>query len=314
MALKTHVIARFIALALLCCLFWSTSSISGTEHTDPARDNMLVFGYLPEVFYNVDPRDVTGLMEVWARMSERKAKGGLKSFSIVYKTIAEAEKDLANRRVDVLVMIPEDFIRLRAKFHLEPILSADYGNHFYNELLLLVREDSGIKRVEQLRGKSLLLDVGQQGSIPMKWLDSLLSARLSSTARAVFGTMKECTKSSQAIMPVFFRQADACLVSRSHYETMVELNPQLGRQLRILESSPGFVTGILATRKDLKKSTQDAIINNLQEMYTDPKGKQIMTVFRIKRLVPFKADHLASVEKIIREHRGKPDGAALRIH
>jgi phosphonate transport system substrate-binding protein len=191
-------------------------------------------------------------------------------------------------------------------------LSADYGKHFYNELLLLVRDDSGITRIEQLRGKSLMVDTGQQGTIPMKWLDSIMAARGSANAQGVFSSISKYTKGNQAVMPVFFRQADACLVGRNHYDTMVELNPQLGRQLRILERSPGFVTGILAMRKDNRNPICDDVVKMLQEMHTEPMGKQLMTLFRINRLIPFKPEHLVSIEKVLRDRRGKADSAGRK--
>jgi phosphonate transport system substrate-binding protein len=93
---------------------------------------------------------------------------------------------------------------------------------------------------------------------------------------------------------------------------MVELNPQLGRQLRVLERSPGFVTGILAVRKDIHNPRRDAMVETLQEMHTDPKGRQLLTLFRCNRLVPFVAEHLASVEKVLREHRGGSAGQPHR--
>jgi phosphonate transport system substrate-binding protein len=313
MEFKGLTIGRFFALVMLCCLIWRAAPAADTAPIGaPDRDNTLFFGYTPSVFYNVDPRDVIGLMDVWARMTEHKMNSGVKTVITIYKSTADAEKALRKNEVDVLVTIPEDFIRLRATYRLVPILSADYGSHFYNELLLLVRGDGGITGIEQLRGKSLIVDIGQQGSIPMKWLDSLLIARVSSNAMKSFSKISECTKANQAVMPVFFRQADACLVNRNHYETMVELNPQLGRQLRILEQSPGFVTGIIAIRKEVNTQTRDNLVTALQGIHTDPKGKQLMTLFRINRLVPFKPEHLVSVEKVLRERRGKTDSVGRR--
>ncbi|NVN91310.1 MAG: PhnD/SsuA/transferrin family substrate-binding protein [Desulfuromonadales bacterium] len=312
---KEHLISGFIALVLFCSMSWGTTSTAATENRGlQSRGATIVCGYLPQVFYNVDPRDVAGLMEAWSRLIEHKIKGNFKASFIVFKNIEGAEKALANNEVDVLVMIPEEFIRLRANFRLVPLLSADNGDRFYNDLVLLVREDSGITRIGQLRGKNLYIDVGQQGSIPIKWLDTLLRARLSTNAQGVFNNIKEFNKASQVVLPVFFHQADACLVSRNHFETLVELNPQLGRQLRVLETSPGFVTGILAVRKDLQSSKRDAIVKSSLEMHNDPKGKQIMTVFRINRMVPFKDEHLASIEKVLREHRGETDGVAKKRH
>lgn len=314
MKLSRHSILCTCKCILLCWLIWCTSVEAETAHSTINRGSeaSLVFGYSPRVFYNVDPKDVVGLIEVWARTVDLKLNNRTKSSTIAFKTMADAEKALSKKEVDVLVLIPEEYIRLRAKSNITAVLSADYGKHFYNDLFLLAREGEGVSGIEQLRGKNMIVDVGQQGSIPIKWLDSLLTAQVSSNAQGFFRSMAEATKSSQAVMPVFFGQADSCLVSRNHYETMVELNPQIGQKLRILERSPGFVTGILAMRNDLQKTTRDAIAKTLSEMHTDPKGKQIMNLFRINRLVPFKPEHLTSVEKVLKERRGKTDSVSHR--
>ncbi len=306
MNLKERTIAYLLTLAVLSGLGWCTSLGAATVAGDASvRQNGIVYGYSAQLFYNVNPRDLTGLLEVFVRITERKMKDPGKTSFEVYENIADTEKALIKDEVDILIMIPEDFVRLRAQYQLDPILSADYGDHFYNEILLLVRKDSGITEVGQLRGKNLLVDVGQQGNIPMKWLDSFLTTRLFSSAKKFFGSIHEYTKSNQVITQVFFGKADACLVSRNLFELSAELNPQLKSKLHVLEQSPGFVTGIIAARKGLKKSTRDDIAGILAEMYTDPKGKQIMTLFRINRLVPCLPEHLVSVEKLIHEHPAK---------
>ncbi len=304
MDLKERNIVRYFVLAILCCLTWCTVTVAETSHIGkPGGDTHIVIGYTANIFYNVDPRDALGLTQVWARQAGSKIGPDVEVSTIIYKNTGDAEKALANNEVDILAMVPEEFLLLRAKSHLQPVLSTDYGKHFYNELFLLVREGSGITQIEQLRGKSIRIDGGQKGSVPMQWLDTLLAEKTSSNSLGFFGSIIQHTKPSQAVMPVYFGQADACLVSGKSYETLVELNPQLGRKLRILERSPGFATGILAVRKDIKNPNRDAMVKSLQEMHKDPTGRQIMTLFRINRLIPFMPEHLISITKVIKEHR-----------
>jgi phosphonate transport system substrate-binding protein len=310
---REYSIARLFALTILACLVWSVTSVAETTKRGiPGRDTPLVVGYSAQVFYNVDPRDAIGLTKVWVHLADRKLNNTRETEVVYFKDLHAAEKALANNEVDILVMIPEEFIYLRVKIPLAPILSTDYGRHFYDEMLLLVREDSSIKRIEQLRGKNLRIESGQKGTTPILWLDSYLAARTLSNAQKFFGSISAYPKITQVIMPVFFSQTDACLASRSSYETMVELNPQLGRQLHILERSPGFTTGIIAVRKDFRNPARDAMVEILKEMHTDPKGKQLLTLFRINRLVPFMPEHLASLEKLISENQGRTDSAGRR--
>ena len=63
--------------------------------------------------------------------------------------------------------------------------------------------------------------------------------------------MKLVDHASQAVLPVFFRQADACLMPRWSYDTMVELNPQVKDQAIILALSPLLARGALFMVRDI---------------------------------------------------------------
>ena len=301
-----------LLLFLICCApvrAEDTGHRSGHDENKP-----LVVGYSPLLFYNINPRDAIGLTKVWVQMVDRRLKFSGETSVVLFKDLRDAESAMAKNEVDIIVLISEEFLTLRETVPLLPVLTADYGKHFYDELLLLVRDDRGITRVGQLRNKSLRIETGQKGSLPMQWLDTLLFARGSSDSRGFFSSVTDYPKATQTILPVFFSQADACLASLNSFETLAELNPQLGHHLRILEKSPGFATGIIAVRKDVQNQRRDAMLDALLETHTDPKGKQLLTLFRINRLVPFRAEHLAAVEKVIKEHRGRTNSAARRKH
>ena len=306
-------IVRVVAIFLLFLVCCGPVQADDKGHRGGRDENKpLVVGYSSQVFYNIDPRDAIGLTKVWVQLVDRRLKSSAETLVVFYKDIRDAEFALAKNEVDIIVLISEEFLTLRETVPLLPVLTADYGKNFYDELLLLVRDDRGITRIGQLRNKSLRIESGQKGSIPMQWLNTLLLARGSSDAHVFFSSVTDHPKASQAILPVFFGQADACLASLNSFEMMAEMNPQLGRHLRILEKSPGFATGVIAVRKDVRNQRRDAMLEALREMHTDPKGKQLLTLFRINRLVPFRGEHLAAVEKLIREHRGISAGAGRR--
>jgi len=300
----------FLFLFLLCCGQVRAEDAGQKGNID--RGKALVVAFTPQAFFNVDPRDGIGAARVWIRQADRKLEYSSETKVVYYTTQLEVESALERNEVDILLMIADEFINLRDAFNLTPALSTDYGKRFYDELLLLVREDSGITGVGQLRGKNLRIEGGQKGTIPMRWLNAMLQAKTSSSAREFFGNINEFPKANQIIMPVFFGQADACIASLTSFETMAELNPQISRRLRILEKSPGFVTGIVAIRKDVRNQRRDAMIDALRDMDGDPKGKQVLTIFRLNRLVNFKTEHLASVEKLFKTHRAKTEATDRR--
>jgi ABC-type phosphate/phosphonate transport system substrate-binding protein len=298
-----------VAVALYCIVGYASASANNQEL---AKDRPLVIGYSSKAFFNVDPRDAIGLSKVWINTADRVMGNRTPSNVVYFNDSDEMERALLANEVDIVVLIAQEYVHLQERVPLRPVLSADYGRHFYGELLLLVRNDSGISRVEQLRGKSIRIESGQRGSIPIQWLDSYLMARVASDSHSFFSAITEYSKASQVIMPLFFKQSDACLASKDSLETMSELNPQIGRALRILETSPGFATGLLAVRSDIRNPRRDALVKAIREIHNDPKGRQLLTIFRINRLVDFKVEHMATIEKTLKEHRNILDRTKRR--
>jgi ABC-type phosphate/phosphonate transport system substrate-binding protein len=310
---RSHVtVPKRIAL-LAACFFWLAATLTATaDESGPDTGRPVVVGFSGKVFFNVDPRDAIGLSKVWIQTADRTMKNSVPSNVVFLKDLEDIERALKNNRVDIVVLIAQEFAQLRERVPLSAVLSADYGRHFYDELLLLVRNDSGIIRMEHMRGKTIRIESGQKGTIPILWLDSYLLARYATDSRSFFANITEYPRASQVIMPVFFKQSDACLASRDSLETMSELNPQIGRSLRILETSPGFVTGLLAVRRDISNPRRDAMVKTILDIHNDPKGRQLLTVFRINRLVEFHPEHLVTIDNVLRSGRNRVEKTSRR--
>jgi hypothetical protein len=63
-----------------------------------------------------------------------------------------------------------------------------------------------------------------------------------------------------------------------------ELNPQISKQLRVLETSQELVTGALFFRKGYPKAQQDEFIKEVTHVHNKTYGQQVLTVFQTERL------------------------------
>jgi ABC-type phosphate/phosphonate transport system substrate-binding protein len=306
---------KLVAVVVLCGLGFTAAASDEKRHgSEKGNRNSIVVGYSSRVFCSVDSKDVIALTKVWMELVDRKMNNPWKTNVAFFENIRELENALSAGEVDIAVLLPEELIHLRRRIPLVPVLSADYGKHFYDELVLLVRNDSGISDIRQLRNKRLRIQTGQKGTIPMRWLESVLAKKMFSDARGFFSTIQEADRASQVILPVFFGQADACLANQTEFETVAEMNPQISRRLRILERSPGYLTGVIAVRKDSTSERRNALLDAIQQLQSEPRGVQLLTLFRINRLIPFKAEHLASVEQLLKEHRACMEKVARGKH
>jgi phosphonate transport system substrate-binding protein len=171
-----------------------------------------------------------------------------------------------------------------------------------DEYLLLVHEDSGIKILADLRRKSVNVFDNPKMCLAAMWLETaFLSANLGAPQEFV-GRIALQNKLSRAVLPVYFRQSDACVVTRRGFATMCELNPQLGRKLHVLASSPNLITGLMAFHKDFAFERRQKLQAALVGLNKTTAGQQALTLFESGPLVVVDASVLRTTLDLVKTH------------
>jgi phosphonate transport system substrate-binding protein len=117
-------------------------------------------------------------------------------------------------------------------------------------------------------------------SLAICWFDTLLLQKESAPAIEHVSRVTYFNKPSRAVLPVFFQQADACIVTRRHFETMSELNPQIGQQLWVLASSPGLVPSMFTFLADSASPFKDWMLLEMKRLSDSPAGQQLLTLLQ----------------------------------
>ena len=121
-------------------------------------------------------------------------------------------------------------------------------------------------------------------------------------ALAFLNRISTVTKASQAVLPVFLGRAHACLVPHEQFEIMVELNPQLQRELEVLDVSSGIFHTVICLRADLDTDDKELIRKHLMQLGNEPLGQQIMALFSAAVPVPFDAQSALPTLELIEEY------------
>ena len=58
---------------------------------------------------------------------------------------------------------------------------------------------------------------------------------------------------------------DACVVARTGFETMCEINPQIGKQLKVIASSPEVVPAVFCFRADYSPPFKEDLLAGLRD-------------------------------------------------
>ena len=170
------------------------------------------------------------------------------------------------------------------------------------EYVLLVHRDSVFKRVADLKGAQLLTHFHRDMVLATAWLGTLLAANNLPQPDRFFGGEKRTDNLNQVVLPVFFRRADAACLARRNWETAVELNPQLGRDLRIVASSPRIVPISIAFRRGCNTEGRKALIDSILKVASFAGGQQIITLYQSRGFIVRPTSVMNATLEMVRQY------------
>lgn len=148
------------------------------------------------------------------------------------------------------------------------------------EYVLLVNGKSNIRTVAELRGRSLALHRHCSTCLAMSWVETLLGTSNLGPAERFFRAVTQNAKLSRTVLPVFFGQSDACLVTQKGFRTMCELNPQLSLTLRPVATSPSYITALFGFHRDCQPALKLKFQSALEGLAKNATGKQLLALFQ----------------------------------
>lgn len=262
----------------------------------------LRIGFSRTAFVSVPKDDIKIAVQLLSQKLARKSQ--VMAESRVYESTIDIERELKSKKVDLVILGSDEFIRIRGHAHLEPVMTTVARSSHEVELLLLARKESGLNSFTDLKNKSIALPslYSQFGVMYLTWLETLIFKAGAASIGNYFSSVNETRNASQAIMPVFFRKSDVCVVSRQAFEIASELNPQIARDMKTIAHINRLAGGIIAFRQDLPDVLKQKVIKALTTLHEDQEGRQMFMLFQMSKLTPFRPDHLKGTEALYTEH------------
>lgn len=268
--------------AAFCVSLWLCFAAQGadTVAVRPVR-----VGVSQSMLGEVNENDARAAMRGWADALMRQS-----SFDIEWAGIMEGTEQLVQalgkRQVDGLALTTSEYVLVSQLLDPDHVIVDESSVREGQRYLVLVQSDSNFRSLADLRGRNLVTYKNSTTSMAAAWLETSLSAAELGPSDTFFAHSTTNVKLSRGVvLPVFFRQVDACLVTQRAFNAMIELNPQLGRQLRVVATSPVVVPSVMVFRRDMPVAAREAFTKLLLDLHKNPIGQQIQTLFQIRRCV-----------------------------
>ncbi len=288
---------RFTHLALITLALACASALAGGE-TNAIKFRL---GFSSASVADVNENDARAAMKVWAQMLFNERSLPVEAEPIILKDLPGISEALRSKSIDAIVLNVDECWQLDNSLRSDTFISGLNDGRTSERYVLLVKADSHFERLEDLRGHTLALLHTARTCLAPIWLDTLL-AKATQPPVASFFKVNLTTKLSKAVLPVFFGQTDACLVTERGFGTMGELNPQVKQHLRILVISPDYVPTGFCFRKDYDGPVKEAIMANVPRIKDSPAGAQVLNLFQSDSLQAQPISCLDNAFDLLQEH------------
>ncbi len=154
-----------------------------------------------------------------------------------------------------------ELIQHGRELNLKPLLIASRNGSTLTQFIILTSTASGIQNLRDLENRKILVHRDGCGYLVDFWLDSAIAVG-TGKLRKGFARFQTVTQPREAVLPVFFGEVDACVVSLAAYRSVaVENQAQIRQKLIQLPDaeSKGLPAQIVACREDLPLELQRRI-------------------------------------------------------
>ena len=250
------------------------------------------------VLRSVNRNEAMASAKVWLDVVARRRGFRVDSRFEVTDSQEDIRKRVEQGTVSMVFLDVMEYLSLPRPELLSPLLtSAAAAFRSY----LLVVPSGEASTVEELRGRSVSFYSLSNAYLGRKWLEVVLQERHLGRAERFFGPMIAAAKPSGACLPVFFGKTGACVIDQPSFDLLKEMNPQLGKKLRVILTSPRFLEGIIGMHVN-HRTYREEFLQGLMEAHLDPEGRQILTVFRGDRIALVPPERLDAARELRKKY------------
>ncbi len=303
--LKSGILFQLACCSFVLCLLL-TVVLRATPASAAAQSNddmprQFRSGFLQSVFTNLDPRDARVVLELHSQNIANELQLNVDNQVVMFDSL-QLMVDAVRQGELELVSIPSiEYLNIRKTVPLIPAFVGTNGTSQGKDYVIITRKDSGIDTFSDLKGRSMMLPPVSTYEPAHLWLEVLLLKAGKGMRNTFFSQVKETPKITKAIIAVFFRQADAAIVTHEGLEISQELNPQLAAQLTVLDTSPNLGDFVTCMSPNTSEQFRIKLSKALVRLNESKSGQQLYLIFQTKGIVPFKPEYMEGLEGLLQE-------------
>lgn len=290
-------------LSVLIFLAWSLLSgqiSQGFADTGSAfKPDLTVGVYYTPIQSQVSREDFKVTFKLWLEEVTRNIKS-IPVNVVMFDTIEAMRNAFNQGEIAFVIGPPFDLAKYFDRSSLAEGLSGITVDGQPNGLVVLVRTDQQIDSMQDLRGKRLVLPAFNELAEVFLDYSSLKTFRL--PYQKVFGSVHYQPRYSAVIYDVFFGRADVAVSYLETYSVMLELNPQLAANVKVLATVPFMAPNYGYFHKNYPADLRKLWLENAIKLNQWPKAKQVLLNLNMGGITFCPVEALSPFDDLVAEY------------
>ena len=291
------------AFLLSFCLFSipHASKAAGNKavekETKPTYPDVIVYGVMAN-FPNINSKEAQVALKFNVRKrTDTKFPNSVPQIEVI-PDVETGAKMINSGKLHSLSLTGLDYVMLRKLADVEPLFISTKTQEPVDAYVLIADNHLNLKKLALQKERKLIVESDLRPNIGELWLNTVLWNNGYKESELFFSSIRAGDTPMRIVLPVFFGQAEAGLLSESAFNIMVKLNPQIGEKLTVLLRSPGFVNVVTCVPRQINKDIRDVLLDESLDLVNQDYGKQLLLVFHLKNNISFKNEYLEETEKL----------------
>ena len=220
-----------------------------------------------------------------------------------YDTSDELGLAIAKGQVNAFFGSPLEFLKSEEYLVAGIVSGAVFSQKLKSKTYLIVRKDSGINNLLQLRNKKLSMQKYLVSDVGGLYIETLMLEHQLPETKRFFSEIKYTDTSNTAIIDLFFKKVDATLMSEIQFDIATELNPQLLKQTKIIETSEPYLIFVAALTKGTPEVTASSIRASLFSVDQTRKGRNVLNLMKMQGFREISTSELDNVRALVEKNK-----------
>lgn len=227
------------------------------------------------------PREALGLYQELLTYVGHKL--GRRVELVQRKTYHEVNDLVEARLVDVAFVCSLPYVLGHSKFGLELLAAPEIDGSPVYYSYIIVRQDSGISNMEQLRGKTFAFTDPDSNTGTL--YPTYRLAQMGESPGSFFRNNVYTYGHDSSIKAVLEKTVDGAAVDSLVFNNVASRDPVVASQVKVIESSPPFASPPIVVHPALAPAQKEQLRGILMNMDKDTEGREILRKMKIDRFV-----------------------------